>query len=123
VSALVAGAVLRGVGKPQNPGNIPLVGLAAVNAERYDASMSNQSAFHRGVHPLLEILLPGKVDAVLSIQPDQSLSRRIEELAAKSTEGTLSGNEREEYEGYVRANKFVATLRREARLMKNVAAA
>ena len=76
--------------------------------------MSPQIAFHRGVHTLLQLLLPGKEEAVLAVQPDPALRERIEELAAKSTEGQLTPEEREEYEGYVRANKFVATLRREA---------
>jgi uncharacterized protein YnzC (UPF0291/DUF896 family) len=40
---------------------------------------------------------------------------RIEELAAKSTEGALTDQERAEYEGYVRANKFIAILQRQAR--------
>lgn len=81
--------------------------------------MTTQSAFHRGVHPLLSILLPGREAAVLAAQPDQSLSARIEELAVKSTEGALTADERDEYEGYVQANKFVATLRRQARKMQS----
>ncbi|MFN0077555.1 MAG: hypothetical protein ACKVY0_13880 [Prosthecobacter sp.] len=81
--------------------------------------MSTQSAFHRGVHPLLELLLPGKEQAVLTVQPDRALHERIEELAAKSTEGDLTADERDEYAGYVQANKFVATLRRQARRMQS----
>jgi hypothetical protein len=81
--------------------------------------MSTQSAFHRGVHPLLSLLLPGKEAAVLAVQPDQTLRDRIEELAAKSTEDSLTADERDEYEGYVQANKFVATLRRQARKMQS----
>ncbi|HBJ86672.1 MAG TPA: hypothetical protein DDZ88_23010 [Verrucomicrobiales bacterium] len=84
--------------------------------------MSTQSAFHRGVHPLLQLLLPGKEAAVLAVQPDKALRERIEELAAKSTEGGLTADERDEYEGYVQANKFVATLRRQARQMQASAA-
>ena len=80
--------------------------------------MSTQSAFHRGVHPLLNLLLPGKEAAVLAVKPDQALSARIEELAAKSTEDMLTADERDEYEGYVQANKFVATLRRQALKMQ-----
>jgi len=80
--------------------------------------MSTQSAFHRGVHPLLNLLLPGKEAAVLAVKPDQALSARIEELATKSTEDMLTDDERDEYEGYVQANKFVATLRRQARKMQ-----
>jgi hypothetical protein len=85
--------------------------------------MSAQTAFQRGVSPLLQLLLPGREDAVLSVEADQSLRERIEELAAKSTEGTLSFDEREEYAGYVRANKFVAVLRREAKKFKSGSAA
>lgn len=85
--------------------------------------MSAQAAFQRGVHPLLELLLPGKEDDVLSAVADQSLKDRIEELAAKNTEGNLSPEERDEYAGYVRANKFVAVLRREARKFKSGSAA
>jgi hypothetical protein len=80
--------------------------------------MSIQAAFHRGVAPLLHLLLPGKEELVLDAQPDQDLRTRIDQLASKNTEGQLSDEERAEYEGYVRANKFVAVLRREARRMK-----
>lgn len=80
--------------------------------------MSIQTAFHRGVHPLLTLLLPGKEEAVLAVKPDQALRERIEELAARSTEGDLTAAERDEYEGYVQANKFVAVLRRQARRMQ-----
>lgn len=85
--------------------------------------MNTQSAFQRGVSPLLQLLLPGREEAVLSVQTDQSLRERIDELASKSTEGTLSPEEREEYAGYVRANKFVAVLRREAKKFKSGSAA
>jgi hypothetical protein len=81
--------------------------------------MSTQSAFRHGVQPLLSLLLPGKEAAVLTVQPDQALRDRIEELAAKSTEKCLTTNESEEYQGYVLANKFVATLRRQARKMQS----
>ncbi len=77
--------------------------------------MSAQAAFQRGVQPLLRILLPGKEAEVLSVSADPSLRDRIEELAAKNTEGEITPDERDEYAGYVRANKFVAVMRREAR--------
>lgn len=48
---------------------------------------------------------------------------RIEELASKNTEDTLTPEERDEYAGYVRANKFVAVLRREAKRFKSGSAA
>lgn len=73
------------------------------------------TAFDRGVRPLLQAILLDKADAVLSFRPDPELQDRIEELASKSTEGRLSDEERAEYEGYVRANKFLAILQRQAR--------
>lgn len=75
------------------------------------------TAFDRGVRSLLEKLLPGREQDVLSFEGDPALRARIEELASKSTEGELNESERTEYEGYVRANKFVAILKREARRM------
>ncbi|HEX5103637.1 MAG TPA: hypothetical protein VFV87_07505 [Pirellulaceae bacterium] len=48
-------------------------------------------------------------------QPESSLQERIEELAAKSSEGELTDAERAEYVGYVQANKFVAILQAQAR--------
>jgi len=75
------------------------------------------AAFDRGVRPVLQIVLPDKAEAVLSFQADPELQRRIEDLAAKSTEGQLTDEERAEYKGYVRANKFVSLLQRQARQM------
>lgn len=75
---------------------------------------SESLAFDRGVRPMLEIVLPEKADAVLGFQADPELQARIEELASKSTEGDLTEDERAEYVGYVRANKFVAILKRQA---------
>ena len=76
---------------------------------------SGTTAFDRGVSPLLQLVLLDKAQDVLSFRPDPAIRDRIEELATKSTEGELSAEERTEYEGYVRANSFVAVLRRQAR--------
>ena len=72
-------------------------------------------AFERGVRPVLRIVLPEKAEAVLRFRAAPELQARIEELAGKSTEGQLSEPERAEYTGYVRANKFIAILQRQAR--------
>jgi hypothetical protein len=79
------------------------------------ASTPESIAFERGIRPVLQIVFPDKLDAILELRPSVELQARIEELAAKSTEGELSEAERAEYEGYVRANKFVAILQRHAR--------
>ncbi len=85
--------------------------------------MSTQMAFQRGVSPLLQLLLPGKEDLIMSVMPDRSLRDRIDQLAGKSTEGDLTEEERAEYEGYVRANKFIALMMREAKRFKAQSAA
>jgi hypothetical protein len=71
-------------------------------------------AFDRGIRPVLRIVLPEKAEAVLSFRAAPELQARIEELAGKSTEGQLTESEKAEYAGYVRANKFVAVLQRQA---------
>jgi hypothetical protein len=76
-------------------------------------------AFDRGVRPMLELVLSEKADVVIGFHADPELQARIEELARKSTEGELTEDERAEYAGYVRANKFVAILRRQAQQLTN----
>ncbi len=72
-------------------------------------------AFERGISSLLQVVLPDKAAQIVAWQGDQELASRIDELAAKNTEGELSPAERAEYAGYVRANKFVAILQLRAR--------
>jgi glutamyl-tRNA reductase len=48
-------------------------------------------------------------------QGHSELQQRIEELACKANEGELTEAERAEYQGYVRANEFVAILQAKAR--------
>lgn len=79
--------------------------------------LPENSAFDRGVTPVLQMVLPGRTESVLGFEPDPELQSRIEELARKSTEGQLTEEERAEYAGYVRANKFVAILKRQAERM------
>jgi hypothetical protein len=73
------------------------------------------SAFDRGTDFLLRILTVEQAESLVAYQGDDSLRLRIDELAQKSDEGDLTDVERAEYEGYVRANKFVATLQAKAR--------
>jgi hypothetical protein len=80
------------------------------------------SAFERGVRPVAEIVFPDKARPILDFQAAPELKARIEELASKSNEGRLTDAERAEYEGYVRANKFIAVLQHLARRMNDAPA-
>ena len=79
------------------------------------ATVPESTAFDRAVRPVLQLFLPEKADDVLNFDPEPALQERIEELACKSTEDELTEQERSEYEGYVRANKFIAILQKQAR--------
>jgi len=70
---------------------------------------------------VLRIVLPEKAEAVLRFRAAPELQARIEELAGKSTEGQLTETEKAEYAGYVRANKFIAILQRQARQLTGAA--
>ena len=60
-------------------------------------------------------MLPDKAAQTVAWQGDCELTTRIDELAAKHTEGKSSPAEMAEYAGYERANKFVAILQLQAR--------
>ncbi len=81
----------------------------------FDGSGYETDAFDRGTAPVLRLISPDQTRQLVKFQADDSLRKRIDELAAKSTDGALSPDERAEYEGYVRANKFVAILQAQAR--------
>jgi len=77
--------------------------------------ISSTDAFALGIHPILRILSDDQMQQLIEYQGEKPLRLRIDELASKSNEGTLTPSEQAEYEGYVRANKFVATLQAQAR--------
>lgn len=81
----------------------------------FDSTSYDTAAFARGIEPVIQILSVDQAQQLVAYQGDKKLRKRIDELAAKSNEGTLSSVERAEYEGYVRANKFVAVLQIQAR--------
>lgn len=81
------------------------------------------TAFDRAVAPALKQAFPALHSSnVFEVAVDSNLASRIEELAAKSTEGELTEQEKAEYHGYVRANKFIATLKRQLRRIVNTPA-
>lgn len=72
-------------------------------------------AFERGTDQILPLMTEEQARALLAFRGDPRLQTRIQELAALSTEGGLSDADRAEYEGYIRANKFIAILQAKAR--------
>ncbi|HUG67310.1 MAG TPA: hypothetical protein VMM76_06145 [Pirellulaceae bacterium] len=80
------------------------------------SSSIDKNAFDRGVDPALTIVFSSdKARSLVDYRADETLQCRIEELARKCNEGALTEDERSEYEGYVRANNFIAILQAKAR--------
>ncbi|MCL4204154.1 MAG: hypothetical protein KJ000_16860 [Pirellulaceae bacterium] len=79
------------------------------------AQVFDTAAFDRATDPLLQFISRDQAEALVAYRGDPPLRNRIDELASKSTEGELTDGERAEYEGYVRANHFVAILQAKAR--------
>ena len=73
------------------------------------------TAFDKGTDPILKFFTVDQARAIVSFRGDAQLQARIEELAAKCNEGDLSPEEVAEYEGYVKANKFIAILQAKVR--------
>jgi hypothetical protein len=81
---------------------------------------TDSSAFERATDGLLGFFTPEQARALVEYRGEAWLRGRIEELARKNTEADLTPEELAEYEGYVRANRFVAIL--QGKLRKLLAA-
>jgi hypothetical protein len=77
--------------------------------------LTDAAAFDRVTEPLLRSLGPEQAMKIVDFHGDDALQERIEELAGKANEGELTDAERAEYEGYIHANDFIATLQAKAR--------
>src|SRR5436305_12715130 len=66
-----------------------------------DSSGYDTQAFDRGAAPVLRLFSADQARQFVQFQGDDQLRQRIDELAEKSSEGTLTAAERAEYHGYV----------------------
>jgi hypothetical protein len=72
-------------------------------------------ALERLLDPVSRCLTPEVARQLIELRADSDLQERIDMLADKCTEGELTPEEREEYETYVRAGRFIAILQAKAR--------
>lgn len=72
-------------------------------------------AFERGTDGILRFFTVEQARELIAFRGEETLRNRIDELARKCNEGELSDEERAEYEGYARANQFIAVLQAKAR--------
>ena len=79
------------------------------------STMIDTTAFDRGTDPLWRLFTSEQIRQLADFKSPEDLESRIETLAEKANEGELQPDERAEYEGYVRANHFIAVLQAKAR--------
>lgn len=69
----------------------------------------------RLLDPVVRCLSPHAARELASLRGDEEVQARVRELAEKCNEGTISAEERAEYESYVMAANIVALLQAKAR--------
>ena len=67
------------------------------------------------IHPIGDCLTPEVAGRIAALRAPASVQRRMEEFAAKSSEGSLTPVEADEYRALVSAGGFIALLQAEAR--------
>lgn len=72
---------------------------------------------NRLVEPLSDCLTKESAQRLLALKADPVLQARVDELADKCSNGTLTNEERDEYARYVSFGTFIAILKSKARLM------
>jgi hypothetical protein len=73
------------------------------------------SILERLLDSISQVLTPDVAQKLADLRADPTVQSRLEDLADKCTEGQLSGEERTEYETYMRAIEFIAVLQTKAR--------
>ena len=69
------------------------------------------------LEPLGQCLTPDVARKFAGLRAPDSVQARMDQLAGKNTEGTLSSDERAELESLVSAGTFIAILQSKARLL------
>ena len=83
-------------------------------AEAMDTDVVTK-AFDRAMEPLATCLTPDVADRILALRPTPDLAARVEVLADTCRDGTLTDEERAEYEAYIQAFDILGILQVQAR--------
>jgi hypothetical protein len=86
---------------------------------RWDTGMSGTftaTTFDRLLDPLTDCLTPEVARRILNLKIEPPLQSRMDELADKANEGTLTPSEAQEYREYVDGIDFIAIFKAKARL-------
>lgn len=67
------------------------------------------------LHPLQDCLTPEVAERISALRADASVQSRLETLAMRNVEGTITPEERSDYESLVSAGNLIAVLQAQAR--------
>ena len=76
---------------------------------------SNTAVLDQLFEPVSRCLTPDVARSIAALRASPEVQNKLDDLAEKSTEGTLTTDERSEYETYVRAINFIGVLQAKAR--------
>ena len=68
----------------------------------------------RIIDPIAECFTPEVAERVAALRADPDVQARIDELAEKCNEGTITPEETSEYDAYIRAMDMLAVLQKKA---------
>jgi hypothetical protein len=74
-----------------------------------------EAILDRVLEPITDCLTPDVAAKLVALRADDQIQARVDELAEKANEGTLSKEERTEYDRYRDAFHFVTILQAKAR--------
>jgi hypothetical protein len=77
--------------------------------------MTTTAVLNELLEPVGRLLTPEIAKELVDLRASPSVQARIDQLAAKSSEGTLTAGERAEYETYAAVGIFIAILQSKAR--------
>jgi hypothetical protein len=69
------------------------------------------------VEPIGRVLTPESAAEILNVRADDETQRRIDELADKCNDGTLTEEESSEYQEFIAMFKFLTVLQARARMI------
>jgi hypothetical protein len=93
----------------------PAAGFARAADRRYNERMATSTLLERMVAPISRALTPEAAEEIVNLRIDEETQQRIDELADKCNEGTLSHDERAEYQEFVSYFNLLTVLQARAR--------